>query len=635
MTRRMYSIALMLILTISACNLPTSGAPGTIPTAQPGGGPITTPGPGGDVASTLASVKLPPEFTRFPPPPIITITKSAVQIEGESFDAYLIPGDRLRLVCRQPCEMAERIIDALYASYKVTAEQDVRTAGINILDSLKMIDIHLNRDKNCTRNESELGLTGSYPDDPNKLFICLYLTDPDLQADPLVPFTPEGAARAGGLGVFAHEYVHAILWGRFASSHDFVFPIEYATLNPSKPEYGNLCDPVYQYGAPLTYQLCKSYGLTFDQLIQSLLDVDRLYQGGYGNQPHKEVGYNQYRAVLDHILGGDSMPAFAEAGYQKLFVEEGTANYTLPWANEPCTYRAALVSDVTVPLGTLLDAGASFKKTWRIRNTGSCAWEGVQLVFARGEAMATTTSVPVAATSAGNTVDVSVAMAIPAEAGVHTGEWRLRSASGQDFGPVIDLTLYARPGCTLPPQLTAFAASPAAIGPGALSLLSWGQVTNVDNVEILGLGEVDPNGDRLLVQPKGTTTYTLQATCGEKTATSQTTVAIDPDLPPFAISALTASADPAHFSGPCSPGEEIRFSAKFVSNAPGVILYRWDASNGGTSDPRLFVIENAGSQIVTTSWRLSSSSSGWMAFKILAPQESEAVRANFSLICTP
>ncbi len=635
MTRRMYTIALMLILTISACNLPTSGAPGTIPTAQPGGGPTTTPGPGGDVASTLAPFKLPAQFTRFPPPPIITIPKTTVQIEGESFDAYLIPGDRFRLVCKQPCQLDERMIEALYVSYKVTAAQDVRTAGIDVLDNLKTLDIHLNRDKNCTRYQSELGLTGSYPDDPSSLFICMYLTDPDIQADPLVPFTPEGTLHAGGQGVFAHEYVHAILWGRFASSHDFVFPIEYVTLNPSKSEYSNLCDPVYQYGAPLTYQLCLTKGLTFDQLIQSLLDVDRLYQGGYGNQPHKVVGYNQYRAVLDHILGSDTMPVFTAAGYQKIFIEEGTANFTLPYANEPCTYRASLVSDVTIPLGTTLDVNAPFTKTWRIKNTGSCAWDGVQLVFARGEAMTTKTSVPVAATPAGSTVDVSAAMTAPAEPGVYSGEWRLRNAAGQDLGPVFTVTLYTRPGCTLPPQFSTFTSSPSAIGPGALSLLSWGQVTNVDKLEMVGLGEVDPNGDRLLVQPKGKPTFTLQATCGEKTTTSQATVAIDPSLPPFAISALTASADPAQFSGSCSVGVEVKFTAKFVSSGPGLILYRWDASNGSTNDPRFLVVENAGGQMITTTWKLSGSSSGWMTFKILAPQESEAVRANFSLTCTP
>jgi len=250
--------------------------------------------------------------------------------------------------------------------------------------------------------------------------------------------------------------------------------------------------------------------------------------------------------------------------------------------------------------------------------------------------MTTTKAIPIAETHAGGTVDVTVPMTAPGEAGVHTGEWRLRNASGQDFGPIINLTLYTRPGCSLPPQFSFFTADPETIGPRALSLLSWGQVTNVDKLEIVGLGSVDLNGNRLLVQPDQTTTYTLQATCGTNTVTTQATVTVDTSLPIFAITSITATANPANFSGVCGEdGKKIDFTGSFVSNGPGVVQYHWARSDEGYSNPRILIIDQANTQTFKDYWMLGASLSGWKEMKIFAPVESDEVRASFTLTCTP
>ncbi len=627
----------MFLLGLTSCNLHVSLANRTV---APAGSTVsvvtssaTTNAPSG--SSIFTAVELPKFISRVPPPPITTIPKSTIELNGESFDAYQIPGDRLRVLCKQSCPLEERLIDAVYAGYKVTIQQDVRTAGIDILDKWGAIDIHLNRDANCRRLELELGLTFQYSG-ADRLGICLYLTDPDMQTDPQAPFTPESAVRNGGLGVFAHEYAHAILWGRFASTHDFVFPIEYKTMDPANAgNYGNLCNPVYQNIAPLTFRLCQTNGFTFDQLIQSLLDIDRLYQDGKGNLSGGTVGYHQYLAILNSILGSDVTQVFSDVGYMKILNYEGGAAYSLPYASEPCTFRAAIVHDTTIPLGTTLDVNTPFEKTWRIKNTGSCKWDGVQLVYARGEAMTAATSVPVAATAAGAETDVTVPMTAPADAGVHTGEWRLRNSSGRDFGPILNLTLYTRPGCSSGPQFSSFAADPSVIGPGALSMLTWGQVTNVDKLEIAGLGSVDPGGDRVLVQPDHTTTYTLQATCGGKKIETHATVTVDESLPHFAISNITASADPAKFIGSCSDLKGVLSTGSFVSNGPGVVLYGWRYSDVDYFTSAVYIIDKAGAHSLTEKWGLTGSFDGWMEFKILAPAESDAVRANFSLVCSP
>lgn len=249
--------------------------------------------------------------------------------------------------------------------------------------------------------------------------------------------------------------------------------------------------------------------------------------------------------------------------------------------------------------------------------------------------MTATTIISIPTAAAGVEVDVTIPMTVPAEEGVHVGEWRLRNAAGQDFGPILNLTVYTRPGCSTPPVLSFFKAEPAAIGEGALSLLSWGQVRNADQVEIVDLGSVDPNGNRLLVQPDKTTTYTLQATCGSQTVMSQATVTVDTSLPAFVITGVTTTADPAQFNGSCADGETIQFSGEFTSNGPGVVLYHWDRSDSSTSSPRLFMFDQAGMQTLKEEWTFWGSMQGWMEMQILAPVQSDPARADFSLSCSP
>ena len=50
---------------------------------------------------------------------------------------------------------------------------------------------------------------------------------------------------------------------------------------------------------------------------------------------------------------------------------------------------AQFIADVTVPDGTNYAPGTTFKKTWRLKNIGTCAWGStdVSLIFDSGERM--------------------------------------------------------------------------------------------------------------------------------------------------------------------------------------------------------------------------------------------------------
>jgi len=100
--------------------------------------------------------------------------------------------------------------------------------------------------------------------------------------------------------------------------------------------------------------------------------------------------------------------------------------------------QAAFIRDVTVPDNTLFLPGTAFTKTWEIKNTGSCDWDGTySLVFGdQGDLMGGQLSIPLVASgsvAAGQSIKVSVDLVAPANSGSYKGYWKLRNPSGNVF----------------------------------------------------------------------------------------------------------------------------------------------------------------------------------------------------------
>ena len=98
---------------------------------------------------------------------------------------------------------------------------------------------------------------------------------------------------------------------------------------------------------------------------------------------------------------------------------------------------AQFIADVTVPDGTNFAPGTAFKKTWRLKNIGTCAWTStdVSLIFDSGQNMGTPTSYALPTTvNPGQTVDITVDMTAPSAAGHYFGYYKFKSASGGVFG---------------------------------------------------------------------------------------------------------------------------------------------------------------------------------------------------------
>ena len=94
------------------------------------------------------------------------------------------------------------------------------------------------------------------------------------------------------------------------------------------------------------------------------------------------------------------------------------------------------ISDVTVPDGTNYEPGAAFKKTWRLKNIGSCTWTtSYSLVFDTGEQLGGPASIKFPAeVKPGQTIDINVDMKAPDKAGHYIGYWKFKNASGVLFG---------------------------------------------------------------------------------------------------------------------------------------------------------------------------------------------------------
>lgn len=97
-----------------------------------------------------------------------------------------------------------------------------------------------------------------------------------------------------------------------------------------------------------------------------------------------------------------------------------------------CNYNMRFVADVSIPDDTVILPSQGFVKTWRIANNGNCLWPtGSSWVFADGNQMGSTNTVPIPVTDPGSTVDVSVNLIAPNNPGTYTGYWTLRLPEGE------------------------------------------------------------------------------------------------------------------------------------------------------------------------------------------------------------
>ncbi len=194
----------------------------------------------------------------------------------------------------------------------------------------------------------------------------------------------------------------------------------------------------------------------------------------------------------------------------------------------PCIFGMAYVADLnyddrnmTAP--AVMTPGQQFTKRWRVRNSGTCAWEAdYQLSFLKGNRAGADmggTAVDVGRrVLPGQTVDIAVNLVAPRDYGVYQGFWKMRDNTSRSFGEVIWVGIQVpNPNPPPPPP-----PPPPGINPNLRADANWinaGQCTtvrwDVDNVNAVffidGGNQQGVGGhDARSVCPTVTTTYTLR-----------------------------------------------------------------------------------------------------------------------------
>ena len=108
-----------------------------------------------------------------------------------------------------------------------------------------------------------------------------------------------------------------------------------------------------------------------------------------------------------------------------------TADIPRPTNAPDCTNSASFVADVTIPDNTEVDGGATFVKTWRIANTGTCIWgPDYTLIHYSDERMGAPASVPLNVTFPGQNLDISLSLTAPNSVGSHRANFVIKNPKG-------------------------------------------------------------------------------------------------------------------------------------------------------------------------------------------------------------
>jgi len=126
-------------------------------------------------------------------------------------------------------------------------------------------------------------------------------------------------------------------------------------------------------------------------------------------------------------------------------------------------YGLTFVDDVTINDNTTMDPGESFTKTWKVLNSGSCAWDaGFKFSYVSGDAMSGTSYTLPSAIAAGATTDISIPMKAPNKSGTIRGDWQMYTATGQPVPGGVYVQIVVSGGAAAAPTAAATTVVPAA-----------------------------------------------------------------------------------------------------------------------------------------------------------------------------
>lgn len=150
---------------------------------------------------------------------------------------------------------------------------------------------------------------------------------------------------------------------------------------------------------------------------------------------------------------------------------------------ESCA-QMRFVSDVTMPDHSSVTAGAQFVKTWRIQNSGACAWSGTLNFVGTGDQMNGPSPMTLPLIDVGQNMDVSINLTAPTRPGAYQGTWQVRVSDGTPLGQLVVSVNVAGATPTPTPTLTVASPEPVA-SPAPSSTIRSGSTNSVSAREPL------------------------------------------------------------------------------------------------------------------------------------------------------
>ncbi|MFH1520493.1 MAG: hypothetical protein ABID61_02510 [Candidatus Micrarchaeota archaeon] len=240
----------------------------------------------------------------------INITVVDDVINGADYIVFSEVGSDLRVVCQKPCQLSDNLLKKKYVGLKKSILSLKSIVGLEFTSQIRPIDFHFTSDSACGNFEDFSIGTGFAGIDGNGHGIaCTFDYE---KTNIIVPLTEENACRTAGQLLSVHEAGHLILpIQSYTPSEHFVkmlsFHISgYWDGNDASKESSFLfnisaCDDRMKSFAPLSYELCRLYGIDVNQ-------YDEIFAQATG-----EMSNNDLKNAVDTIAGKDTSQAFQNA----------------------------------------------------------------------------------------------------------------------------------------------------------------------------------------------------------------------------------------------------------------------------------------------------------------------------------
>ncbi len=109
-----------------------------------------------------------------------------------------------------------------------------------------------------------------------------------------------------------------------------------------------------------------------------------------------------------------------------------------PTAAPACTNILAFVADETIPDGTAVQAGKAIDKRWRVRNAGTCNWDGrYRLRHIAGQSLGAPEEMALFPARAGAEAVIRILFTAPRSPGQYFSTWQAVDPQGRPFGDPI------------------------------------------------------------------------------------------------------------------------------------------------------------------------------------------------------